>query len=64
MGDHGTLCKMALQELATSQLGPLSLFFCSVLSLESGLSISSKCLLGNLSWVSAFPSTSLNSTLC
>lgn len=48
MGDYGILCKMALQELAASQLGPLSLFFCSVLSLESGLLISSKCLLGNL----------------
>lgn len=48
MGDYGILCKMALQELAASQRGPLSLFFCSVLSLESGLLISSKCLLGNL----------------
>lgn len=66
-GQQGTLgyyVRWALQEFAAAQLGLLSLFFCSVLSLELELLVSSKCLLGNLSWVSVFPSTYLNSTLC
>lgn len=52
------------RDLLLLSLAPLSLFFCSVLSLELELLITSKCLLGNLSLSSTLPPTYLNFTLC